>query len=444
MRSHLKNIFFASALVLLCVVPFHGVFAQTLSDTVISHREKLLKELADLERDIGGYQKLIDDKRSEGASLERDIAILDAKIKQTKLQIKAIDIQIETLRGKIGEKEQSITKILAKVDREKLSLAESLRALFEYDDFSSLEVMLAYDKMSDFLGDIDALGIIQSALQDSFDMLHKVKKEEEVAKDDLVDRKDEASQLRALQEVERKKLEVSERERQNLLKVTRGQESVYRRVQADKQKAAASIRTQLFLLQGSPSISFEKAVLYAERASKKTGVRPAFILGVIAQESDLGKNIGQCNLPGDPVRRQWRAIMKPSRDHEPYMDITSRLGLDPAAMPLSCPMSVGYGGAMGPAQFIPSTWKLYESKIASATGHRPPNPWDPEDAFMASAIYLGELGADSNSGEREAAARYFAGGNWKSSLGRSYANQVLAKVDTYQSQIDLIKGVASR
>jgi len=107
-------------------------------------------------------------------------------------------------------------------------------------------------------------------------------------------------------------------------------------------------------------------------------------------------------------------------------------------------MSVGWGGAMGPAQFIPSTWLLYESKIANATGHRPPNPWNPEDAFMASAIYLGELGANTLSGERTAAAKYFAGSNWKGSLGRTYANQVLERVATYQDQLNFIQGVANR
>ena len=43
-----------------------------------------------------------------------------------------------------------------------------------------------------------------------------------------------------------------------------------------------------------------------------------------------------------------------------------------------------------------------------------------------------------------AAAKYFAGGNWNTSLGRSYASQVLARADTYQEQIDLLQSVAQR
>jgi membrane-bound lytic murein transglycosylase B len=420
------------------------VYSQSLSQAVIDHRAQLLAQLAQLEQEINSVQNLIDQKHTEAASLERDISILDARIKQTKLQIKAITLQIQALQGKIDEKQTNINQIVAKVNREKLSLAEAIRTLDEYDDYSVIEILMSYQKMSDYLGDVDNIDVVQSSLQDSFDVLQGTKKVEEVVRDDLMGRKSEADQLRSLQVLEQKQLERNEKDRQSLLKATRGKESEYKKVVVTKQKSAASIRSQLFLLQGSPAIPFEKAVAFAEKASAKTGVRVAFILGIIAQESELGRDIGQCNLPTDPPKYKWQAIMKPSRDQQPYLDITKRLGLDPDLMPLSCPQSVGWGGAMGPAQFIPSTWIMFESKITAATGHNPPNPWSPEDAFMASAIYLGEMGANTVTGERTAAAKYFAGSNWNGSLGRIYASQVLAKVDTYQDQINIISGTTNR
>lgn len=419
-------------------------FAQSLSDAVVDHRAQLMAQLADLEKQIAATQALVDQKQSEGASLQRDIAILDGKIKQTKLQIQSITVQMESLQGKIDDRQQNINIIGAKISREQLSLAEALRSLNEYDDYSLIEILLSYDKISDYLGDVNDVDVVQASLQSSFDTLRTSRKEHEVARDDLIDQKDQAGQLRALQVVEQSQLSKTEKERQALLNATRGQESLYKKAVSDKQKSAATIRSQLFLLQGSPAIPFEKAVEYAQKAQAKTGVRVAFVLGVIAQESELGKNIGQCNLPDDPPKYKWDKIMSPKRDIQPYLQITSKLGLDPGLMPLSCPMSVGWGGAMGPAQFIPSTWLAYESKIAAATGHNPPNPWNAEDAFMASSIYLGEIGANTVAGERMAAAKYFAGSNWQGSLGRTYSSQVMAKVDTYQDQIDIIQGVAMR
>ena len=86
-------------------------------------------------------------------------------------------------------------------------------------------------------------------------------------------------------------------------------------------------------------------------------------------------------------------------DQTAFVDIMSGLGRDASSVPLSCPIvSAGpWGGAMGPAQFIPSTWQLFKERIASIVGKFLPDPWDPKDAIVASAIYLGDLGAGSKS-----------------------------------------------
>ena len=65
------------------------------------------------------------------------------------------------------------------------------------------------------------------------------------------------------------------------------------------------IKAELFTLRGTDAIPFEKALEFANIAFAKTGVRPAFLLGVIAEESNLGENVGTGN---------WRTDMHPERD----------------------------------------------------------------------------------------------------------------------------------
>ena len=176
-------------------------------------------------------------------------------------------------------------------------------------------------------------------------------------------------------------------------------------------------------------------------------MRPAFILAVLTQESNLGKNVGQCYLTntitgagvGKNTGRAFTNVMKPSRDIQPFIDLGLRLGFDPLKQVVSCPQSSGYGGAMGPAQFIPSTWSSYESRIASVSGRSVPNPWSAEDAIIAMSLYLGDLGAGAGgyTAERTSAAKYYAGGYW-ATAGRSYANSVLALAGSIQSNIDFI------
>jgi len=97
---------------------------------------------------------------------------------------------------------------------------------------------------------------------------------------------------------------------------------------------------------------------------------------------------------------------------------------------------VGWGGAMGPAQFIPSTWVGYASKVSAITG-APANPWDIKDAFIAAAIKLVADGANGTyQGEWDAAMRYFSGGT--NSAYSFYGDDVMATTTKYQADLATI------
>ena len=214
------------------------------------------------------------------------------------------------------------------------------------------------------------------------------------------------------------------------MKAAKGQEAAYQQIIAGKQQTAAQIKSALFALNGaSHSTSFGDMYSYAKEAGARTGVRPAFILGILREESDLGQNVGKGN---------WKVDMNPTRDAPIFAQICASLGLNPDTQPVSKRQSYGWGGAMGPAQFIPSTWKLYADRISGATGQSPTNPWDPRTATFATAIYMGDLGADSQSGERKAALRYLAGGHWQNPAYAFYGKAVLEYADQYQQDINVL------
>jgi len=96
---------------------------------------------------------------------------------------------------------------------------------------------------------------------------------------------------------------------------------------------------------------------------------------------------------------------------------------------------------MGPAQFIPSTWKQYADRIAQVTGQTPANPWDPRTATFAAAILMDDNGASAQTpaAERLAALRYLAG--WKNASKSAYAfygNEVMSLAAKFQQQIDIL------
>ena len=438
-----KTLFLPAFFILAAVFsPPAGGLAQTPDpSTVLQRRAQLEAELQGLEKEIEGFRALIEGKQNEARSLERDIAILDAQIKKAKLEIKARTITIGSLQQAIGEKMSLIGALEAKIGREKASLAELLRKLYELDQTSLVEALLEYDSLSDFFVQLDSFDTVQKAINDSFTEIRSNKDEAAKERDDLEDRKAEEVQLRTLQELEKKRIEEREAEKKKILSSTRGQEKVYQKLLEDRAKNAATLRSQLFILNGSPSIPFEKALEYSILAERATNVRPAFLLGIIAEESNLGANVGTGN---------WKTDLSHARcakQRSAFEDITSRLGLNPDLMPVSRRAWYGYcGGAMGPAQFIPTTWLLYEASVSKITGNNPPNPWDPKDAFVASALLLKDNGAAARTyqAERRAALKYLAGSNWSKPAYAFYGDDVMALASKYQEQIDILKQFANR
>ena len=420
------------------------------SDT--ADREAALRaELAKTEAEIAQWTVVLDAKRKETGSIERDAAILAAKIEQAKLVIKAKNLAIQTLGKDITQKEQTIGQLNSKIARGKESLSELIRKTNEIDEYSVVEVALSDKKLSDFFSDVDAYNSIKLSMQDLFADVRTAKSQTETEKAVLNSKKNQETDAKAVIETQKSSVEKTEAEKQALLKISKTQEKSYEQVLADRQQKAAQIRSALFALRDTAAIPFGTALTYANAVSKKTGVRPAFILAILTQESDLGRNVGQCYVKdpktGDGVGKNtgtpFKGIMHPTRDVPIFLAIAQRLGFDPFSQPVSCPQPGGYGGAMGPSQFIPSTWVTYEARIAAANGIKTPNPWDPKDAFMATGLFLADLGGVNGSytAEREAAGRYYAGGAW-ATRGLAYADSVLNHAKVIQeTMIDPLQGL---
>jgi membrane-bound lytic murein transglycosylase B len=238
-----------------------------------------------------------------------------------------------------------------------------------------------------------------------------------------------------IQAREKKVLEQREAEKRSIVSATKGQEKIYETQIKQQELSAAEIRNALFSLRDSTSkpVSFGTMYSFAQEASVRTGVRPSMILAILTEESNLGKNLGT---------GRWTVDMHPTRDRPIFKEICEQLGLDPDSMPVSKKPWYGWGGAMGPGQFIPSTWKQIVPRVARMTGIKTPNPWDPRTATFATAIYLMDAGADkqTRAAERLAAQRYLAGwANANKPAYQFYGNEVMELVDKYDSQIEVLK-----
>ena len=400
------------------IQPLVFVQAQTTGEEKAAARQALEQELAEIEQQIKAYEQQLKVIKGEKNTLQNKIRQLKNKQAALNLQIQATNLKISDLERKINATLSDIEQNETMIAALKGQLAEYIRLMDQRDNFPFYYTFLLGGKLSDVMVDVEAYMQVSEGLQILMKEFKATKAQLEAQVAALAEQQDDNKNLLSLTLLQQQTLVNSVSEQNTLLTKTKGRETEYQKEIANNKQRAIEIRSRIYQLLGvSQNITFGQAVEIATWVSQQTGVRAAFLLAVLTQESNLGKNVGTCNRPGDPPEKSWRVIMKPERDQEPFLAITKELGMNPDETPVSCPMrnkdgsQLGWGGAMGPAQFIPSTWQGYKARVGAFTGNSPANPWDIRDAFVAAAILLKANGADgTKTGEWKAAMRYFSGG----------------------------------
>ncbi len=421
---------------------------------------RLTNELKDLEKEIAEWQRILDDTRAKKNTLAGDVSILNAQIVKAEKEIKQRNITLNTLNSEINQKVANINSLENRIENNQKLLANLLKKKAQNEVEPIFYLLLSANDLSDMVINTDEINMVNRGLQDLFVELRGIKTETQKEKDDLNRKKNQELDAKYEVEVKKKTIAKDEAEKKDLLNITTKVESNYQQVLVDRQRKAETIRTALFELRDSGGLSFSQALSYANSASEKTGVRPALILAILEQESDLGKHLGSCIIydlnngksQGVNTGRIFNQGIHPTRDLPLLQSILKELGREPINTRISCPLITelaggkysesGYGGAMGPSQFIPSTWQLYIPRLKQIFDINP-DPWNPEHAITATALLMKDNGASVGgyTAERTAALKYYAGGNWNKSANAFYGNQVIAKAEKFQADIDFLKGI---
>src|SRR3989344_2037954 len=259
---------------------FTGVSAEESTDATRAELERriseIMKEIQQLDTELGGV-------RQQSNTLSGEIGRLDGNIKRAELAIKGLDLSISQTQGAIYEREQIIDEAEREIDEEKVVLAEYLRQFHKSADRSLIEMLLAKD-IATFFREVDALEELQGSAEEALNRLYEVKAILEAERAALQDKHFEYTGLRSLSVRERENLASQKGEKNELLRVTKGEEARYQSVIANKQRDIDAIRAQIASLTRA-GISAENAVQAAEIAAKGAGIRTSFLLGLLEVET---------------------------------------------------------------------------------------------------------------------------------------------------------------
>lgn len=446
MLKKISTLFF-----LLCAITLLNpgdLFAQEATVTPET-KTALENQLAQIEAQIADLEKELAHTTGQKKTLTNAIKRLRQEAIGVRLQIKSVTIRLNDLTHKLADTKAAMAVNLARQERLRQELAQTLR-LLQQRDTSIIFSLLSAGGLAGTWSAMETDIKINASLKNILDATQSIHQTLALQQTKYNQQTDETQQLLSLKQLAEQNLSSKISEQNKLLVATKGAEATYQQQLADTKKRAAEIRNRIYeLFNATQQVNFGDALKIATWVEGVTGVRAAMLLAVLTQESNLGKNVGTCNRAGDPPEKSWRWVMKPDRDQAPFQQITTELGLEIDTTPVSCRQKdsqgnyFGWGGAMGPAQFIPSTWLGYRAQVSKVTGKTPSNPWDIRDAFVAAGLKLRSNGADGTAqGEWNAAMRYFSGST--NVRFRFYGDNVASLTQKYQNDIDTLNQAAKQ
>ena len=392
--------------------------------------DQIKEEIRQVQDEVNKYDLEIKAKQKEVRTLKTEVSIYENRIyknelevRETKLTTEEAELEIERTKDKINENE-------IKIEKDKDLLKDFVQLLYSYEQDSILEMLMTRENLSDFFNEVDAVESVKDEIFKTIVNLKNEKEEAGLRKEELEEQNEDHHRLIQMRIDQNSSLDDLKKQNNELLEITKGEEKQFQQILEENKNILPSLRAQLHDLQSlGQKIEFTDAILAAEYISSLTSVRPEFLLGILRKESSLGTNVGGGTYKVDMRSSNWAT----------FEAITTELGYNPDEMPVSRkPRSYpGWGGAMGPAQMMPKTWRAYQNEIAEVTGHYPPDPWDLTDAITAMAVKLakvpGVTQGDYNA-EYKAAGMYFAGSNWRRFL--FYPDEVMLFTNLYAEELN--------
>lgn len=208
------------------------VFASSVPRSSALSSTELRAQSNGLQEQIEANNKKAQELAEQASSLRRTIENLDIEIDSQTKQIELIELKIEGLTT-------DLENANAELERQKGLLKSALRALYQKQGASSVELLIASDSFSDFINEQEYLERLQDSIKQSADQVLELTKQIQV-------QKEEQEKLRTERESELRRLEGTKQDRTDLLTKTEGQESAYQSMVAQLTADQAEVNRQLF------------------------------------------------------------------------------------------------------------------------------------------------------------------------------------------------------
>lgn len=215
-------------------------------DELNARKDSKTRTLLEIRAKINALQREINVQSSKIASLKNEIALYDLQIQQTQKQIEAYNAEIEVVNIDLVSTMNDINTTKRDIAEKTSLLADLIKEINAQDRTSPLEIVLMNGNFSDILNGFENTLSFQSKNQELLDELDGLKKVLDAKKSTLDQKNDELSKLKAQSQLSLDNVDTQKRDRQKLLKDTKGQETKYKTLLTQVSDEEAKINREIF------------------------------------------------------------------------------------------------------------------------------------------------------------------------------------------------------
>jgi len=204
--------------------------------------ELLKQEQEKLSQNIAGTQE-------EAKTLQNEINSINSKIKYMNNQIYLTNANINKTGAEIGNVSDEIYTTQGRIEYQKSAIGELLLEIYKQDRESLLVAVMKNANISDFLNRIQQTADVGESLLALVSDLKETKDSYESHKNTLESKKQELENLNHQQVAQRISLSGTQKEKDGLLKTTKGQEAEYQKLLTEAEELEREVNLQIFRLE---------------------------------------------------------------------------------------------------------------------------------------------------------------------------------------------------
>jgi len=241
MKSFFRSIIVSLAfLISLCTFHF-ALFTYSSAQST----DELARELQQKQEDIAKLESQLNDARGQEKTLKSQLDIIDGQTKVTQLKIEETNLRIEKLQREITDLSGRITRISGSVDTLSEILLDRIVKTYKYGGINTFDLIFSSNGLSQTIERLKYIQVAQANDKKVLYQLQATKQNYNDQKQDKQNRQTEAERLNNQLEDYKKQLAQQKTAKEELLRVTKNDESKFQsliaQLRADTESLARAL-----------------------------------------------------------------------------------------------------------------------------------------------------------------------------------------------------------